>query len=56
LAGLTEARKIAAMADAWQLPVVPHACTGAVVWATSTDLSLHAPNALIQESVRAFYF
>lgn len=53
--GLTEARKIAAMADAWQLPVAPHDCTGPVVWAASTHLALHAPNALIQESVRAFY-
>ncbi len=53
--GLTEARKIAGMADAWQLPVAPHDCTGPVVWAASTHLSLHAPNALIQECVRAFY-
>ena len=53
--GLTEARKIAAMADAWQLPVAPHDCTGPVVWTASAQLSLHAPNALIQESVRAFY-
>ncbi|CDS55407.1 Gluconate dehydratase [Polaromonas sp. CG9_12] len=53
--GLSEARKIAAMADAWQLPVAPHDCTGPVVWVASTHLSLHAPNALIQESVRAFY-
>jgi galactonate dehydratase len=53
--GLTEARKIAAMADAWQLPIAPHDCTGPVVWAASTHLSLHTPNALIQESVRAFY-
>ena len=53
--GLTEARKIAAMADAWQLPVAPHDCTGPVVWAASTHLSLHAPNGLIQEAVRAFY-
>ena len=53
--GLSEARKIAAMADAWQLPVAPHDCTGPVVWTASTHLSLHAPNALVQESVRAFY-
>jgi L-alanine-DL-glutamate epimerase-like enolase superfamily enzyme len=53
--GLTEARKIAALADAWQLPVAPHDCTGPVVWTASTHLSLHAPNALVQESVRAFY-
>ena len=53
--GLSEARKIAAMADAWQLPVAPHDCTGPVVWVASTHLSLHAPNALVQESVRAFF-
>ena len=53
--GLTEARAIAAMAEAWHLPVAPHDCTGPVVLAASTHLSLHAPNALIQESVRAFH-
>ena len=52
--GLSEARKIAAMADAWHLPVAPHDCTGPVVLAASTHLSLNAPNALVQESVRAF--
>lgn len=53
--GLTEARNIAAMADAWHLPVAPHDCTGPVVLCASTHLSLNAPNALVQESVRAFY-
>jgi len=53
--GLSEGRKIAALADAWQLPVAPHDCTGPVVWTVSSHLSLHAPNALVQESVRAFY-
>ncbi len=53
--GLSEARKIAAMADAWHLPVAPHDCTGPVVFAASTHLSLNAPNALVQESVRGFY-
>ena len=52
---LSEGRKIAALADAWQLPVAPHDCTGPVVWTASSHLSLHAPNALVQESVRAFY-
>ena len=52
--GLTEARAIAAMAAAWHLPVAPHDCTGPVVLAASTHLSLNAPNALVQESVRAF--
>ena len=53
--GITTARKIAAMAEAEKLPVAPHDCTGPVVLAASTHLSLAAPNALIQESVRAFY-
>ncbi len=53
--GLSEARKIAAMAETWHLPVAPHDCTGPVVLAASTHLSLNAPNALVQESVRAFH-
>jgi galactonate dehydratase len=53
--GLSEAKKIAAMAEAWHLPVAPHDCTGPVVLAASTHLSCNAPNALVQESVRAFY-
>ena len=53
--GLSEARKIAAMAETWHLPVAPHDCTGPVVLGASTHLALNAPNALVQESVRAFY-
>ena len=53
--GLSEGRKIAAMAEAWHLPVAAHDCTGPVVLCASTHLSLNAPNALVQESVRAFY-
>lgn len=53
--GLSEARKITALAEAWHVPVAPHDCTGPVVYAASCHFSLHARNALIQESVRAFY-
>jgi len=53
--GVTEAKAIAAIAEAAELPVAPHDCTGPVVWAASCHLSVHAPNALIQECVRAFY-
>lgn len=53
--GISEARKIASMAETWHLPVAPHDCTGPVVLAASTHLSLNAPNALIQETARAFY-
>jgi galactonate dehydratase len=40
---------------AWHTPVAPHDCTGPVVYAASCHFSMHARNALIQESVRAFY-
>ena len=53
--GISEARRIAALADAWQLPVAPHDCTGPLVYAASVHFSIWAPNALVQESVRAFY-
>ena len=53
--GLTESRKIAAMADSYNLPFATHDCTGPVTLLASIHLSLHCPNALIQESVRAYY-
>ena len=52
--GISEAKKIAAMAEAYQRPVAPHDCTGPVVLIASVHLSLHAPNALMQEVVRAY--
>ena len=54
--GLTEARKIAAMAEAFNLPVAAHDCTGPVVLTASTHLATHLGNCFIQEMVRAFYF
>lgn len=53
--GLTEARKITALAEAAHLPIAPHDCTGPVALATAAHLSIHAPNALVQEFVRAAY-
>jgi galactonate dehydratase len=53
--GLSEARKIAGMAEAHHIPVAPHDCTGPVVFMASCHFSMHARNAMIQESVRAFY-
>jgi len=52
--GVSEARKIASLAEVYQRPVMFHDCTGPVVLAASTHLSLNAPNALVQETVRAF--
>jgi L-alanine-DL-glutamate epimerase-like enolase superfamily enzyme len=53
--GLSEARKVAAMADAYKLPVAPHDCTGPVVWTASMHLSVSAPNVVLQEAVRAYF-
>jgi len=53
--GLSEAKKISTMAEAYHLPVAPHDCTGPVVLTTSTHLSINLPNALVQETVRAYY-
>ncbi|MBT6276783.1 MAG: mandelate racemase/muconate lactonizing enzyme family protein [Chromatiales bacterium] len=53
--GLSEGRKIAAMADAYHRPVAPHDCTGPVAFMAAVHLSMHVSNALCQESVRAFY-
>ena len=53
--GLTEARKIAALADSYHRPVAPHDCSGPVAFMACVHLSLSVPNALVQESVRAFY-
>ncbi|MGC3964050.1 MAG: mandelate racemase/muconate lactonizing enzyme family protein [Rhodocyclaceae bacterium] len=53
--GLTEGRKIAAMADAQHLPFAPHDCTGPVAFAAAVHAAFSQPNTLIQESVRAFY-
>jgi galactonate dehydratase len=52
--GLTEARKVADLADSFHLPVVPHDCTGPVCLAASLQLCAHAPNAKIMEVVRGF--
>src|SRR5262245_13809847 len=53
--GITEARKVAALAEAFERPVAPHDCTGPVAYTAATHLSMHLPNAMIQESVRAFW-
>jgi L-alanine-DL-glutamate epimerase-like enolase superfamily enzyme len=51
--GLTEARKIAALAEAWARPVAPHDCTGPVTLVASLHFALHAATAIFQEVVRA---
>ncbi len=53
--GLTEARKIAAMADAQELPIAPHTAGGPLLFYASTHLSTSCPNVWIQESCQRFY-
>ncbi|HEY0471592.1 MAG TPA: mandelate racemase/muconate lactonizing enzyme family protein [Kribbella sp.] len=52
--GLTEARKVASLADTYGVPVAPHDCTGPATLAACIHLTQAAPNGLIQETVRAF--
>ena len=52
--GLTEARKVASLADAYGIPVAPHDCTGPATLAACVHLAMSSPNGLIQETVRAF--
>ncbi len=53
--GLSEARKIANLAEASELPVTLHDCTGPFVYAASCALSSTLPNASYQECVRAYF-
>jgi galactonate dehydratase len=52
--GLTEARKVATLADAYGVAVAPHDCTGPVGLAACLHLVQSQPNGLVQETVRAF--
>jgi galactonate dehydratase len=53
--GLSEAKKVAALAELKGVPIAPHDCTGPVNLTAGTHLAVSTPNAVLQESVRAFY-
>jgi L-alanine-DL-glutamate epimerase-like enolase superfamily enzyme len=53
--GLSEARKIANMAETWYLPAAPHNCGGPVLHAASLHLAANLTNLQIVESVRRHY-
>jgi L-alanine-DL-glutamate epimerase-like enolase superfamily enzyme len=53
--GLSEARKIASMAETYQLPVAPHTAGGPLLFYASTHLSTAATNVWIQESCQRFF-
>ena len=52
--GLSEARKIAAMAEAHHLPIAPHDCTGPVNYVADVHLDFAVTNVFVQETVRAY--
>ena len=53
--GLTEGRKIAALAEAYAKPLAPHDCTGPVTRWAGSQLGIHTPAAIFQEVVRATF-
>lgn len=53
--GISEAKKIMSMAEAYQLPATPHDCVGPVSFAASVHLSINGTNVPVQEVVRAYY-
>jgi L-alanine-DL-glutamate epimerase-like enolase superfamily enzyme len=53
--GLSETRKICALADTYYLPITSHDTIGPVALWSAAHLMLHIPNAMIMETVRAYY-
>ena len=54
--GITFAKKVGALAEAFAKPVAFHDCSGPVTLAVSTQLAMVFPNVAEQEMTRAFYF
>ncbi len=53
--GISEARKIAHLAEAFDLPVAPHTAGGPLLFYASTHLATALTNLAIQESCQVFY-
>jgi galactonate dehydratase len=53
--GISEAKKIATVAETWYLPVAPHNCGGPVLHLASAHLAANVTNLFILESVRRHY-
>lgn len=53
--GISEARKIAALASVHQVPVAPHNCGGPVNHVANLHFCASIPNLYVLETVRAFY-
>ncbi|MGH6912406.1 MAG: mandelate racemase/muconate lactonizing enzyme family protein [Geminicoccales bacterium] len=53
IGGVSEARKITALASTFDRPIAPHDCTGPVQLVANVHLVMSTPNALVLETVRA---
>ncbi len=53
--GISEAKKIATMAETHYLPIAPHNCGGPILHFASMHLAMNLPNLFILESVRRHY-
>jgi len=53
--GVTEFRKVAALAATYQIPMAPHNCGGPVQMHVSAQVCTHVPNLTVLETVRAFH-
>jgi L-alanine-DL-glutamate epimerase-like enolase superfamily enzyme len=53
--GITETRKVCALADTYYLPVTLHDCIGPVALWSAAHMMLHVPNGMIQETVRGYW-
>lgn len=53
--GVSEARRISALAEMYDIPVTAHDCVGPVSLGVASHLAMHLPNIAWQEVVRAFY-
>lgn len=54
--GLTFAKKVAVLAEAFAKPIAFHDCSGPVTLAVSTHLAMACPNVVEQEITRGFYY
>jgi L-alanine-DL-glutamate epimerase-like enolase superfamily enzyme len=52
--GITEGRKIANLAESYNMGVIFHDCTGPVALAAALHLAVHCTNTWMQEIVRSY--
>lgn len=52
--GISETKKIAILAETYQLPVCPHDCTGPVNLFACAHICMNIPNAMLMETLRPF--